>query len=121
MLSDSEKPFSNETEAVLLFKMTDTEVFFRGKPPAAEIDAVSPARTTIRAFPMHWTASFGEEYYRQAQIRELLNFTNNKTWITTSEGIPYITEKLDVTTHSVLETEIGSIIDNIEKADDNHE
>ena len=90
--------------------------------PESDIDAASPARTkSIHAFPLHWTASFGEEYYRQAQIRELLNFTNNKTWDTTSKGIPYVTEKLDVTAPSVLETEIGNIIENIEKADDNHE
>lgn len=114
---------SNEagTEAVILFKMTDTEVFYRENPPESD-DVVSPVSSkTIRAFPLHWTASFGDEYYRQAQIRELLNFTNNKTWNTSSEGIPYITEELDVTAPSVLEAEIGTMIENIEKADDNHE
>lgn len=114
---------SNEagTEAVILFKMTDTEVFYRDKPPESDDTASSVSSKTIRAFPLHWTASFGDEYYRQAQIRELLNFTNNKTWNTSSEGIPYITEELDVTSPSVLEAEIGSMIENIEKADDNHE
>ena len=105
----------------ILFKMTDTEVFYRDKPPEGD-DTVSPVSSkTIRAFPLHWTASFGDEYYRQAQIKELLNFTNNKTWNTSSEGIPYITEELDVTSSSVLEAEIDSMIENIEKADDNHE
>ena len=60
-------------------------------------------------------------FRRKAQIREMLDLTNKKAWNTTSEGVPYVTEKLEVTTPSVLETEIGSIIDTIEKADDKHE
>ena len=99
--------------------MTDTEVFYRDKSQVNDKN-VSKAKT-IRAFPVQWTANFGDEYYRKAQIREMLDLANNKTWNTTVDGIPYVTEKLDVTNPSVLEAEIGNIIENIEKADENDE
>lgn len=112
---------SNDTEAFMLFRMTETEVTYRDKPPDSDNTVSASTAKVIRAFPLHWTASFGDEYYRKAQIREMLNLTNNKAWNTTAEGIPYVTEELAVTQPSVLEAEIDSMIDNNEKADDNHE
>ena len=112
---------ANETEAFLFFKMTDTEVIYREKAPNSDETTSLLKSNSIHAFPIHWTGCFGEEYYRNAQIKELLDFKNNKAWNTASEGITYVTEELEVTKPDILKSEIGSIIDNIEKADDMHE
>lgn len=110
---------SNDTESILLFKMTDTEVFYPDKLTESNDDTTNSK--TIHAFPLHWTAHFGDEYYRKAQIREMLDFKNNKIWNTASEGVPYMTEQLNVTNQSILKSEIANMTKNIEKADDKDE
>ena len=70
---------------------------------------------------MHWASHFGDEYYRKAQIDELLAFTKNKTWNTSSEGKPYSSEELEFKQPDELEKEINDIITTIKKADDKNE
>lgn len=75
----------------------------------------------IHAYPNHWMECFGDEYYRAAQVREMLNLKNIKTWNTEYSGIPFVTDELDVTPPTVLKAEIKNMIEIIEKADDNDE
>lgn len=112
---------SNGMESFILFKMTDTEIFYLDKS-SKNNDKTEYCNKpeAIHAFPLNWTAHFGDEYYRRAQIREMLDF-NNKLWNTTSEGVPYMTEDLDVTDPSVIKAEIVNMIDNFEKSGDNDE
>ena len=107
---------SNGLETVIVFKMDETEMYYRKKPPNnTENTTNKNVVETIHAYPLHWTAHFGDEYYRKAQIDELLALTQNKAWNTRSEGIPYNTDKLNVTSLSQLEMEIDNIIENVKK------
>ncbi len=110
---------TNGTESILLFKLSDTEMFFSDK--SQEKAEKNGAVNEIHAYPNHWTECFGDEYYRAAQVREMLNLKNNKTWNTECLGIPFITDELEVTPHSVLKAEIKNMIEITEKADDNDE
>ena len=121
---------ANGTDTLLIFKLSDTEMFYREKPEngADNANAINDADSrhknrpqTVHAFPMHWVSHFGDEYYRRAQIEEILEFTKNKVWKASSEGVPFETEPLDVTSSSVLKTEIDGLIDTFEKEDDTDE
>lgn len=115
---------SNDKESILIFRLSDTEIFYRNKLVDKKDNTVNEENSersdpeTVRAFPMHWASHFGDEYYRRAQIKEILEFTKNKQWLTSSEGVPFDTESLDVTAPSILETEIDSLMENFKKADD---
>ena len=109
---------ANEAEAILMFKMSDTEVFLR---ETANDDDEHEKSETIHSFPTHWAKHFGDEYYRRAQIKELLEFEKSKSWSTSSEGITYDKYQLDVTSPSVLKTEIDDLIENFKKDDDDNE
>lgn len=67
-------------ESVLLFDMTETEVFMPRElldSPADEADGlldtkpVVPSRSSIMAYPSAWADTFGSNFYRHAQAKEL--------------------------------------------------
>ena len=113
---------SNGNEMIMYFKMDETEMFYQNKSDNTnDKPRASKKAETIHGYPMHWASHFGDEYYRKAQIDELLAFTKNKTWNTSSEGKPYSSEELEVKQPDELEKEINDIITTIKKADDKNE
>lgn len=113
---------SNGNETIMYFKMDETEMFYQNKSNNTnDKPQTSKKAETIHGYPMHWASHFGDEYYRKAQIDELLAFTKNKSWNTLSEGKPYSSEELEVKQPEELEKEINDIITTIKKADDKNE
>lgn len=94
-------------ESVLAFRMTETEVVYREKHDKQD-DSKNPK--ALHAFPMHWSGSFGDEYYRRAQIDEIIGFNKTNLWKTAAEGMTYDTDGLNVTPHDVLRTAIDEMI-----------
>lgn len=106
-----------DDESLIIFDMTETEVFISQNTDEDESlenfpDDVQPftkGRTKdILAFPCEWAESFGDNYYRQAQARELAIL--NKKWRSQEEGEELETEEsLNVTGKDDLRSNIESL------------
>ena len=112
---------TNGNESVLMFRMDNTEIVYREKSDKQSDD--NKHSKPVHAYPMHWSASFGDEYYRRAQIDEIIGFNKTDVWKIAAEGITYTTEELNVTPHDVLGTAIDEMIntemkENITNADE---
>ena len=71
----------------------------------------------ILGFPSGWEDSFGEDYYRQAQIMELSNL-DVETWDASLSGTPIQTgEQLNVTSPAALSDQINQIISRMKQED----
>lgn len=102
-------------ESLIIFDMTETEVFISQNPqnnkPTMEVFTNGPKKD-IKAFPCDWASTFGSNYYRQAQAKELAILNAESEWNTTDEGITFNnSESLNVTSSE----EIHNNIENIKK------
>ena len=62
------------------------------------------------AFPSDWANTFGNNYYRQAQAKELAMLKSNKDWRISEEGIAYSSRDItDVTSEEELCENIQNI------------
>ena len=104
-----------DDESLIIFDMTETEVFIsQNKDEDLEkfpddVEPFTKGRTKdILAFPCEWAESFGDNYYRQAQARELAVL--NKKWRSQEEGEDHETsEPLNVTGEDELRNNIESL------------
>lgn len=106
-------------ETVLLFHMTETELFI----PSALMDVehieseeteekAAASGKSLRAYPSRWIESFGSDYYMQAkEFEQLFNAENRKK---ISDAVVFSTEeKLNNTGYPELKTEIDSLVSNM--------
>ena len=114
---------TNTNERIIVFNLNDTEMFYVDKSKKNNENSTidNDASKSIRAYPLHWIAHFGDEYYRKAQIDEILELTKNNVWKTDIGGIPYKKNKLNVTSQTALATGIDNIIENMKKEDEDDE
>ena len=110
------------TESVLLFDMKETEVFLTKRAiftaPPEEVDGlldnsvkpIVPNRSAILAYPSTWTDTFGSNFYRHAQARELSIIDNDGAWQISEEVKSYSNTELNVTPPDKLVEEIHTII-----------
>ena len=119
-----------ENEAVLFFDLDEAEALI----PKAALDSADDSHLKDRhsierdsvvigtgehilGFPSGWEDSFGEDYYRQAQIMELSNL-DVETWDASLSGTPIQTgEQLNVTSPAALSDQINQIISRMKQED----
>ena len=97
--------------------MTETEVFISQNNEEEDSSENFPEdvepftkgrKKDILAFPCEWAESFGDNYYRQAQARELAIL--NKKWKSQEEGEELeSSEVLNVTAEDELRSNIESL------------
>ncbi len=69
----------------------------------------------IMAFPNNWADTFGNNYYRQTQAKELALLSENNEWKTNEEGKPYLPSELNVTSSDEVQNNIQKIISDMEQ------
>lgn len=113
------------SDAILLFDISDAEILI----PHTELpkQALSenndspnipskPLGTTktVLAYPLSWTRSFGNNYYRQAQADELLRGLDGKSENVQAQGTPYYPEPpLNTTSKDEIKQTIDSMLENM--------
>ena len=115
----------NGDETVYLFDMRETEVFIPSEyvtsddeelsdvPENIEYSQVKPIISTpktVCAFPADWASSFGSDYYRHAQVLEMLAFRETGEWNALSSGQVFNETPLQVTSAEDVKTHIDMII-----------
>ncbi len=101
-------------ESLIIFDMTETEVFIPQVAQRVNIQNIEPftngPKKDIKAFPSDWASTFGENYYRQAQTKELSLLNAESDWNLSDEGISYSANKpLNVTSTEDLYSNIDRI------------
>jgi hypothetical protein len=119
-----------DTEAVVIFDMRDTEIFIPQvalKSDHEEVsnddlfpDDVQPftigPKKAIMAYPSSWAYSFGSNFYRHAQARELAAFDRDGMWNVSEEGQPFCdSPRLNVTSAEVINCKIKQLISDMEQ------
>ena len=111
-----------DMESVLLFDMKETEVFLPQEmllnASADETDGlldknmkpVVPSRSSIMAYPSTWADTFGSNYYRHSQAKELAVIDNDGAWQISEKAQPFSGTTLHVTPPDKLIQGIRSII-----------
>lgn len=109
-------------ESVLLFNMNETEVFLPQDTlftdPAGEADGVllqnvKPVvsnRSSITAYPSTWANTFGSNFYRHSQARELAAIDNDGVWQISEEAQPFSNTERNITPPEELYQGIHKII-----------
>jgi hypothetical protein len=70
----------------------------------------------VVAFPPSWASSFGYNYYRHAQARELAAIGRDGTWNVAVEAKPFSDANvLNITSTNVIANSIKQIINDIEQ------
>lgn len=119
-----------DNEAVVIFNMKETEIFI----PQNTLDSAREEALTddllpndvrpfkvgpkkdIMAYPSSWANTFGSNFYRHAQARELAAFYNQCVWNVNEEGQPFSdSQVLNVTDSEVVGSKIKQIISNMEQ------
>lgn len=119
-----------DNEAVVIFNMKETEIFI----PQESLDLAREETITddllpkdvrpftagpkkdIMAYPSAWANTFGSNYYRHAQARELAAFDSHGIWNVNEEGQPFSdSQVLNVTNSEVVSSKIKQMISNIEQ------
>lgn len=100
-------------ESLIVFDMTETEVFISQNPqdkkPAMEVFTNGPKKD-IKAFPCDWAGTFGSNYYRQAQAKELAILNAESDWNSTDDGVTFnSSEMLNITNAEELHSNIENI------------
>jgi len=114
-----------DNESVVVFDMQETEVFIPGIATEGYFTKnIRPLTTTpkdnIVAFPPSWASGFGSNYYRHAQMRELVGIDRDGTWDVAVEAKPFSEmNTLNVTSNDVITSNIKQIIDDIERGGEN--
>jgi hypothetical protein len=68
------------------------------------------------AYPSTWADSFGNNYYRHAQARELSAFDSQGVWDISVEGQPFHdSPRLNITSAEVIGCSIEQMICNMEQ------
>lgn len=100
---------SKFSDSLITFNMSETEVFISQNDNEQGINKkiltklkpfTAGPKKDIVAFPENWANAFGENYYRQAQINELVNWNKQPDCSIAEEGVPYSTSDLEVTNHN---------------------
>ena len=119
-----------DNEAVVIFDMRETEMFIpqdvleSSQEESSEDDllpddvqpfTVGPKKA-IMAYPSSWADSFGSNFYRHAQARELTAFYREGIWNISEEGQPFNdSPRLNITSAEVVHHEIKQIIGDMEQ------
>lgn len=117
-----------DDEVLMIFDMNETEIFISQNGLAFEEDAstaeeqlpkdlkpfTNGPKKDIMAFPNTWANTFGNNYYRQAQAKELALLTKNKEWKSKEAGKPYSDPDLNVTDSDEVKQSIKKIISDME-------
>jgi len=110
-------------ETVYMFDMKETEVFIPNEsamqnneeePLCKTYVGIKPFVTTPKtfcAYPSNWVGSFGDDYYRHAQAREMRIFSETGEWNIQTEGDPFNESPLQVTSGEEIEIHIAQIIE----------
>ena len=116
-------------ETLIIFNMNETEIFISQKeikgsggeecfdnsfPKDLEPFTNGPNKD-IMAFPNNWADTFGNNYYRQTQAKELALLSENNEWKTNEEGKPYLPSELNVTSSDEVQNNIQRIISDMEQ------
>lgn len=105
---------TNGTETILIFSMDETEMFY-----TSEIAESGDSKSSIiSASPIEWNDTFGDEYYRHAQIEEILEIEKRRLWATQSEGKKYSTDDIEVTPMSEIKETIDNLITEIKQEEE---
>ena len=105
-------------ENLILFDMSETEVFISSND--GELKDIEPftggRKNDIMAFPNTWGDTFGENYYRQAQAKELAILRAEDDWNSNDEGVAYnLEDSLNITSPEELQNHIENITKNKEQ------
>lgn len=111
----------NKKESILVFNIEETEILMphaslENSEEASQIpafgDDIEPlgTKTNLLLYPKDWAASFGENYYRQAQSAELITFKKTGQWNTQASGEPYNPNPLNVTSPIEIAQNIDELI-----------
>lgn len=103
---------SKGVESVLLFDMKETEVFL----PRDEVLGTKPVvsnRNSIMAYPSAWADTFGNNYYRHAQAKELAVIDG--AWKVSEKVQSFSDTSLNVTPPDKLAQDIQTIIEEKKK------
>ena len=115
----------NSDETVIVFNLKDTEVLIPNSTLESDDSGESTlptfgenvkplgTRASIRAFPENWIHTFGNEYYRQAQAKELSTFSETGEWQTQNTGTTFNPSPLQVTSSDEIERNIENIIEDM--------
>ena len=80
--------------------------------PDNSVKPVAPStRSSITAYPSAWAHSFGSNYYRHSQARELSTIDIDGAWQITEKAQPFAGQGLNVTPPDKLIQGIQSIIE----------
>lgn len=119
-----------DSEAIVIFDMKETEIFIpqdvleSGQAEAVKDDmlpddvqpfTVGPKKA-IMAYPSSWADSFGSNYYRHAQARELAAFDRDGIWNVSEEGQPFSdSPRLNITSVDEINHKINQLIGGMEQ------
>jgi len=119
-----------DNESVVIFDMRDTEIFIpQGAIEAAEenvtkdnllsngvLPFTNGPKKDIMAYPSSLADSFGNDFYRHAQARELAAFDMEKQWKINEKGQPFCdSPRLNVTSKEIISTTITQLIGEMEE------
>jgi hypothetical protein len=115
-----------DSEAVLIFDMRETEIFIPqdtlgqgGEKMSGDFlpNDIQPftagPKKDIMAYPSSWADSFGNNFYRHAQARELAAFDRKGIWKISEEGQPFCDSGLNITSPEIVGNKIMQIISNM--------
>ena len=104
--------YMGKLEELFVFNMTETEIFLpQDNEEMPEDIEIFTNKKNIVAYPQRWADSFGNDYYRQGQAKEIqiLSKKNNKS----EDDYIYKTEELNVTSADELENHIETLKTNM--------
>lgn len=113
-----------DDEILMIFDMNETEIFISQKGMKANEEELSSKnqfpkdlepftngpKKDIMAFPNTWANTFGNNYYRQIQARELALLNDENEWKAKEEGKPYLQTDLKVTSSDEIHHNIQKIM-----------
>lgn len=118
-----------DNEVLMIFNMNETEIFISQSEIISETDDNSideefpkdlmpftnGPKKDIMAFPNTWANTFGNNYYRQAQAKELALLSEENEWRANEEGKPYSKNDLNVTSSGEIQDNIQKIMKEMEQ------
>ncbi|MEI8129785.1 MAG: recombinase family protein [bacterium] len=113
-----------DNEVLMIFNMSETEIFISQSGIISETDNnlideefpkdlkpfTNGPKKDIMAFPNNWANTFGNNYYRQAQAKELAILSEENEWKANEEGKPYSKADLNVTSSVEIQDNIRKIM-----------
>lgn len=100
-----------EDEQLIIFDLTEPELFISQKKnmitSESVLENIEPftygKNNDILAYPNNWDKNFGNNFYRQVQIKEIENIDD---WKSQEEGNLYKTHNLQITSKDDIYSEI---------------